>query len=189
MFSPLDFCSCITCIHCDNRYSAATFRVSIQSLRFWLKKFVLLFHLFKLFQLIHRDCIILQASILGDGLFDAYTLLKHKLSIWKTYASIHSCFQTSAYSWWRRGESNPRPKRSNHSIYARVPCFILAHPTAHRQAIVCASGHGCVACAPATQTHASLLNDTSPPSRRQRFRVTAILSRESQFRVGGLVFR
>ena len=87
------------------------------------------------------------------------------------------------------GESNPRPKRSNHSIYARVPCFILAHPTAHRQAIVCASGHGCVACAPATQTHASLLNDTSPPSRRQRFRVTAILSRESQFRVGGLVFR
>ena len=43
--------------------------------------------------------------------------------------------------WWRRGESNSRPKPSHCSVYVRVPPLSLAHRTADGRAIRCASGH------------------------------------------------
>ena len=35
--------------------------------------------------------------------------------------------------WWRRGDSNPRPKRSHHSIYVRSLCLHLAFLAVQRQ--------------------------------------------------------
>ena len=41
--------------------------------------------------------------------------------------------------WWRRGESNPRPKQLQPNIYARVPSFNLSTGNADGQAYPMAS--------------------------------------------------
>ena len=40
------------------------------------------------------------------------------------------------FSWWRRGELNPRPHKSHISFYARVPSLVLVHTAANGQATV-----------------------------------------------------
>ena len=47
--------------------------------------------------------------------------------------------QESLKYWWRRGESNPRPKQLQPNIYARVPSFHLAIGNAGGQAYPMAS--------------------------------------------------
>ena len=75
--------------------------------------------------------------------------------------------------WWRRWESNPRPKRSHRGVYVRILRLGLAQEAARRRATSCASGHVGVDCAPATRASSSLLNDASPLSRRRRISVGA----------------
>ena len=75
--------------------------------------------------------------------------------------------------WWRRWESNPRPKRSHRGVYVRILRLSLAQEAARRRATPCASGHVGVDCAPATRASSSLLDDASPLSRRRRISVGA----------------
>lgn len=75
--------------------------------------------------------------------------------------------------WWRRWESNPRPKRSHRGVYVRILRLGLAQEAARRRATSCASGHVGVDSVPATRTWSSLQDDASPLSRRRRFSVGA----------------
>ena len=77
--------------------------------------------------------------------------------------------------WWRRWDSNPRPKRKNQDVYARILRLGLALGAARRRATPSASGHVDVEEPPATQGASSLLNDTSPPSRHPGFSVAALV--------------
>lgn len=77
--------------------------------------------------------------------------------------------------WWRRWDSNPRPKRKNHDIYARILRLSLALGAARRRATTSASGHVNVEGLPATRSASSLLIDTSPHSRHPGFGVAALI--------------
>ena len=49
--------------------------------------------------------------------------------------------KTRVFEWWRRGDSNPRPRKLHVSVYVRIPLINLARNTANGQAMPQTSVH------------------------------------------------
>jgi len=87
------------------------------------------------------------AKAWGSGKENRQPTSTNNATHWRMRCSLRCKLQAlfvvtrSAAKWWRRGESNPRPKRSDPSLYARVPSLSLVMRHVGGQAHHTTSGH------------------------------------------------